>query len=119
MADIERFETATRMSQMAIYENLIWLAGQCGTAGKSVTEQTTEALEKIDRLLMKAGSDKTRLLNTTIWLSNIETYDEMNAVWDKWIPQGFAPTRSCGESRLGGTGYDVEIICVAARETTT
>jgi len=115
MADIERLNTSTRMSQMAIYGDIIWLAGQCGTAGKSVAEQTKEALTKVDDLLAKAGADKTRLVNTTIWLSDISTYDEMNAVWDKWVPEGYAPTRSCGESRLGGTGYNVEIICVAVK----
>jgi len=115
MTGIERFEIGQRMSQMAIYGDLIWLAGQCGSAGKSVTEQTAEALEKVDRLLAQAGADKTRIVNTTIWLEDIRNYDEMNAVWDKWIPEGYAPTRSCGESRLGGTGYSVEIICVAVK----
>lgn len=115
MADIKRIETGKRMSQAVVYGDLVWLAGQCGTAGKSITEQTKEALAGVERLLIEAGSDKTRILNTTIWLENIEAYDEMNAVWDKWIPEGYAPTRSCGESRLGGFGYDVEIICVAAK----
>ena len=44
----------------------------------------------------------------------MDDYDEMNAVWDAWIPEGCAPARACGESRLGGVGYDVEIICIAA-----
>jgi len=114
-AEIERFETGTRMSQMAIYGDLIWLAGQCGSPNKSVAEQTSEALLKIDRLLAEAGSDKTRIVNTTIWLSDISTYDEMNTIWDEWMPEGCPPTRACGESRLGGDGYDVEIICVAVR----
>lgn len=115
MAEIERIDTGARMSQAVICGDFIWLAGQCGTAGKSVAEQTQEALAKIEALLAEAGSDKTRLLNTTIWLTNIEAYDEMNAVWDAWVPEGTAPSRACGESRLAGTGYDVEIICVATR----
>lgn len=114
MADIERIGTGRRMSQAAAYGGLVWLAGQCGTAGDSIAAQTREALTKVDRLLLEAGSDKTRILATTIWLANIDDYDEMNAVWDAWIPEGFAPTRACGESRLGGSGYGVEIICVAA-----
>ncbi len=115
MKQIERFETGRRMSQIVTYGDLVWLAGQCGTAHKSVGDQTTEALEKVENLLKSVGSDKTRILSTTIWLSDIAAYDEMNAVWDAWMPEGCAPARSCGESRLGGTGYDVEVICVAAR----
>ena len=115
MADITRIETGKRMSQAAVYDGLVWLAGQCGTAGENITEQTRETLEKVERLLVEAGSDKTRILNTTIWLANIKDYDEMNTVWDEWVPEGVAPTRSCGESRLGGIGYDVEVICIAAK----
>ena len=113
--DIERYETGHRMSQMVVHGDLIWLAGQCGTANKSTAAQTREALEKIDTLLTQAGSDKTRLLNTTIWLANIEDYDEMNKVWDHWMPEGHAPARACGESRIAGRGYSVEIICCAAK----
>ena len=115
MGDIKRIKTGKRMSQAAVYGGIIWLAGQCGTAGKNVTEQTKEALEKVERLLLETGSDKSRILNTTIWLTRIEDYDEMNAVWDEWIPEGSSPARACGESRLAAVGYDVEIICVAAK----
>ena len=115
MADIKRIKTDQRMSQAVIHDDLIWLAGQCGTAGKTITEQTREALEKVERRLAEAGSDKTRIVNTTIWLANIEDYDAMNAVWDEWMPEGFAPARACGETRLGGVGYDIEIICVAVK----
>ncbi len=114
MADIKRIETGKRMSQAAVYGGLVWLAGQCGTAGEGIATQTEESLAKIDRLLAEAGSDKTRILNTTIWLADMDDYDEMNAVWDAWVPEGHASTRACGESRLAGVGFGVEIICVAA-----
>ena len=115
MDDIVRIQPGRRMSQAVLYGDLIWLAGQCGTAGDNITEQTKEALDRVESLLAKAGSDKSRILNTTIWLADIADYDEMNAVWDEWIPEGCAPARACGESRLGGQGYDVEVICVAAK----
>ena len=115
MSEIERLDVDARMSQAVIHGDTVWLAGQCGTAGESVTEQTREALAKIDALLARARSDKTRILNTTIWLVDIKDYDAMNAVWDDWMPEGCAPARACGESRLGGEGYAVEIICVASK----
>lgn len=113
--EIERFEAGQRLSQMVVYGDLIWLAGQCGTANKSTADQTAEALEKIDLHLAKVGSDKTHILNATIWLADIADYDEMNEVWDKWMPEGCAPARACGEAKLGASGYNVEIICVAAK----
>ncbi len=114
MEEIKRIGIGPRMSQAAVYGGLVWLTGQCGTAGDGIAAQTAESLAKIDRLLAEAGSDKTRILNTTIWLANMDDYDEMNAVWDAWAPEGCTSTRACGESRLGGVGYGIEIICVAA-----
>ncbi|MEM1198767.1 MAG: RidA family protein [Pseudomonadota bacterium] len=115
MLDIARIGVGRRMSQAVVFGDLVWLAGQCGTAHRTITEQTQEALAKIDDLLAEAGSDKSRLLSTTIWLADITDYDEMNVVWDAWLPEGCAPARACGEAKLGGVGYDVEIICVAAK----
>lgn len=116
MNEITRLYTGKRMSQAVIHGDLIWLAGQCGTPGEDITRQTEESLEKVDRLLAEAGSDRSRLLSATVWLADMRDYDAMNAVWDAWVPKGTAPARACGESRLGGTGYIVEIICIAARQ---
>ena len=114
MTTIKRIGVGARMSQAAVFGGLVWLSGQCGTAGESIAAQTREALDKIDQLLAEAGSDKKRILNTTIWLADIGDYDDMNAVWDAWAPEGHTSPRACSEARLGGVGYRVEIICVAA-----
>lgn len=112
--DIRRIEIGPRMSQAAVYGGLVWLSGQCGAPGESIAAQTEQALANVDRLLAAAGSDKTKILSTTVWLANMDDYDAMNAVWDAWAPEGCASTRACGQTRLGGVGYLVEIICVAA-----
>jgi len=115
MSEIKRIETGKRISQAVIHNGLIWLAGQVGTAGESVSAQTQTILFNVERLLAEAGSDKTRILQTTIWLANMDDFAEMNGVWDAWVPQGNAPTRACGESRLATPEYLVEIIVVAAQ----
>ena len=115
MSDITRIECGARMSQAVRFGDLIWLAGQVGTAGASVTEQTRAALAEVDRLLAAAGSDKTRILNAQIWLADMADFAEMNAVWDAWVPAGHAPARATGESALATPDYKVEIIVVAAQ----
>ena len=72
------------MSQAVVHGATIYLAGQVAdqAKGKSVGEQTKEILAKIDGLLAEAGSDKTQILSTTIYLADIGTFAEMNAVWD-------------------------------------
>jgi enamine deaminase RidA (YjgF/YER057c/UK114 family) len=111
---IKRLDIGPRMSQAAIYNNTVYLAGQVGTPGESVAEQTTTILGKIDKLLADAGSDKTRILSATIWLASMDDFAEMNAVWDAWVEPGHTPTRAAGESRLATPDYLVEVIIVAA-----
>ncbi|MCP5372233.1 MAG: RidA family protein [Hyphomicrobiales bacterium] len=111
---IQRFHTGQRMSQAVVHGNTVYLAGQVGAPGQSVTAQTTEILAKIDKLLAEAGSDKSKLLQAVIWLADIGDFAEMNAVWDAWVAPGHAPARACGESKLASPDYVVEIIAVAA-----
>ncbi|MDO9440113.1 MAG: RidA family protein, partial [Beijerinckiaceae bacterium] len=83
-------------------------------AGKSVGEQTQEVLDIIDATLAEAGTDKTKIISATIWLLNISTFGEMNAVWDKWVPAGNTPARATVEARLASPQYHVEIAVIAA-----
>ena len=115
MSEIKRHDTSARMSQIVIHNGTVWLAGQVGTAGTSVTQQTEEILAKIDALLEKAGTDKTRLLQAVIWLKSMDDFAEMNAVWDEWVADGAAPARAAGEARLALPDLRVEVIVVAAR----
>lgn len=115
MSDIKRIETGARMSQAVVHNGIVYLAGQVGKPGASVTEQTKEVLAQIDRLLAECGSDKTRILTAQIWMADMAQFAEMNAVWDSWVPAGHTPARATGESALATPDYKVEIIVVAAQ----
>ena len=112
---IERLETDHRMSQAVIHGDLIWLAGQVGEPGDDVIAQTKTALAEIDRLLAAAGSDKSKILNATIWLADITNFGAMNSVWDAWVDKDNPPARATSEARLATSAYLVEIVVVAAR----
>lgn len=112
---IERKHTGTRMSQIVIHNGTVYLAGQVGTAGDSVADQTAQILAKIEGLLAEAGSGKDRILQAVIWLADMGDFDEMNAVWDAWVPEGHAPVRACGEAKLARPDLTVEIIVTAAQ----
>ena len=111
---IRRIEPGPRMSQAVVHGGVVYLAGQVGAPGASVTEQTRAVLAQIDRLLAEAGSDKSRLLSATIWLDDIADFGEMNAVWEAWIDPATPPARATGESRLAAPEFKVEIIVTAA-----
>ena len=114
---IERHETGPRMSQAVVHGDTVYLAGMVSDSpkGKSTAEQTKSILSKIDGFLAKAGTDKTKLLTATIWLSDIRTVDEFNKVWDAWVVGGQTPARACIEALLQGPDKKIEIQVTAAR----
>lgn len=114
---IERHEVGPRMSQVVVHGDTVYLAGVVAreNAGRSVTDQTREILATIDRHLAKAGTDKSKLLSATIWITDMASFAEMNAVWDAWVSPGNTPARATVEARLASPDYKVEIMVVAAR----
>jgi len=114
---VERHETGPRMSQIVIHGNTVYLAGVVArnAPGKSVTEQTKDVLGIIDGHLKKAGTDKSKLLSANIWITDMKTFGEMNAVWDAWVAPGHTPARATVEAGLASPGYKVEIMVVAAK----
>jgi enamine deaminase RidA (YjgF/YER057c/UK114 family) len=112
-----RIGVGPRMSKAVVHGETVYLSGTVAdkAAGKSVGEQTKEILGIIDELLAEAGSDKTKVLSANIWLTDIKTFAEMNAVWDAWVAQGHTPARATVEAKLAAPQYNVEIACIAAR----
>lgn len=117
MTEIKRIQVGPRMSQAVIHGDTVYLAGQVASEapGKSVAEQTKDIVGRIDKLLAEAGTDKTKLLSATVWLTDISTFAEMNSVWDAWVSPGNTPGRACVEAKLAAPEYTVEIAVIAAR----
>ena len=112
---ITRIETGPRMSQAVLHGETVYIAGQVARdASADVTGQTRQVLEAIDRLLLRAGTDKSRILSATVYLADIATFAEMNAVWEAWVATGHAPARATVEARLALPAYQVEIVVIAA-----
>ena len=112
---VQRIKPGPRMSGAVVHGNTVYLAGQVASqaAGQSVTEQTKEILSIIDSLLAEAGTDKSKLLMANIWLTDMATFQEMNAVWDAWVDRENPPARWTGEAKLATPAYKVEIIVTA------
>lgn len=113
MSQIVRHDAGPRMSQAVVHNGVVHLAGQVGE-GATVAEQTGAVLARIDALLARAGTDRSRLLTAQIWLTDIATFAEMNAVWEAWVHPGATPARATGEVGLAAPHYKVEIIVTAA-----
>ena len=114
---ITRIGAGNRMSEATIFNGLVYLAGQIAedNPGASVSVQMTEVVKRIDDLLAKANSDKTRILSATIYLADIRLFAEMNKVWDAWVVPGHTPARACIEALLQGPDKKIEIQVTAAK----
>jgi enamine deaminase RidA (YjgF/YER057c/UK114 family) len=111
---IRRIAPGPRMSRAVVHGDTVYLSGHV-SEGATVAEQAGKILARIDALLDEAGTNKSNLLSAQIWLSDIATFDEMNAVWESWIDPGAPPARATVESRLAGPEYLIEIAVIAAK----
>jgi enamine deaminase RidA (YjgF/YER057c/UK114 family) len=111
---IRRIEPGSRFSQVVIANGFAFLAGQVADdTSVGVREQTQQVLASIDRLLAKVGSDKSRIVSATVYLSDISTFAEMNAAWDAWVAADAKPARATVEAKLADPVYRVEIQVIA------
>ncbi|MFT4715522.1 MAG: enamine deaminase RidA (YjgF/YER057c/UK114 family) [Paracoccaceae bacterium] len=110
---ITRLESNARMSQAVTHNGLVYLAGQVSD-GDTVTAQTQNVLDNVDRLLAEVGSDKSKILTATIWITDMAEFGEMNAVWDAWVDPANPPARACTEAPLALPKFKVEIMLTAA-----
>jgi len=112
---IERLQTGARMSRIVKHNGTVYLCGQvCADAEKGIKEQTQTMLDKVEALLDDAGSSKKHMLSATIYVKSMEYFADMNAVWDAWVPEGYAPARACVEAKMARDALLVEISVVAA-----
>jgi enamine deaminase RidA (YjgF/YER057c/UK114 family) len=117
---IERIQAGPRMAQAVIHGGTVYLAGQVafGARGGSVTEQMKDTLSRVDALLSESKSSKDRILSVTVFLTDMNTFSEMNEVWDAWIDPGAPPARvTVGVPALGSKDFNLEISIIAAQRS--
>jgi enamine deaminase RidA (YjgF/YER057c/UK114 family) len=115
--DIKRLHVGKTLSEAAIHNGTIYLAGQIAEdLTQNIAGQTREVLGHIDRLLAEAGSDKSRILMCQIFIADMKDFDGMNAEWNTWVADGNAPPRATVEAKLAKTEWLVEMIVTAAQK---
>ncbi|MEH6578352.1 MAG: RidA family protein [Amphritea sp.] len=113
---IERYQTAARMSKVVVHENTVYLCGQVAEdRSADIMEQTRTMLDKVAELLASVGSSPEKILSATIYLKDMAQFQEMNSVWDSWVPEGHAPARACVQAAMASPELLVEISVIAAK----
>ena len=112
---IERLHSSERMSRIVKHNGIVYLSGQVPKESSTdITEQTMTMLDKVDELLLEAGSSREHILSVTIFLKTMNDFSAMNTVWDAWVPKDYAPARTCVEGAMARNELLVEIAVTAA-----
>ena len=115
MSDIQRAGTTQRYSDYTVHNGVVYCVEVPPDEHADVATQTAAMLASVETLLTRAGSGKDRLLLVTLYLTDMNDYDAVNAVWDDWVPAGTAPCRACVQVvRLANPGWRVEVAVQAA-----
>lgn len=112
--NIVRHGTTQRYSDSVAYNGTVYLVEVPANLDADIVGQTQNLLSSVELSLVQAGSDKSRLLMVTIYMSNMDDYVAMNEIWDAWLPEGCAPTRACIQARLANSAFKIEMAVTAA-----
>jgi enamine deaminase RidA (YjgF/YER057c/UK114 family) len=112
---LQRFDVGTRMSEMAVHNGTVYLAGQVADdATQDIAGQTRQVLAAVDALLARAGSDKSKILMVQIFLVDMADFEGMNAAWDAWVSADHTPPRATVQAQLAKPGWKIEMVVTAA-----
>jgi enamine deaminase RidA (YjgF/YER057c/UK114 family) len=104
-----------RMSRIVVNNDVVYISGQTDATGENIKDQTKNVLAKVDSLLMEAGTDKSKLLTSSIWLKDIERdFKGMNSIWNEWLDPDNKPVRATVEANMARPVLLIEVQVTAA-----
>lgn len=113
MDRITRIGNSQRWSDVVIHAGVARWVEVAEDAHLDARGQIAQVLSQIDATLMQISSDRTRILEVTVFLADLQDAPVLNELWDPWVPVGHAPIRACVQAGLGGT-CRVEALITAA-----
>ncbi|KLV08169.1 MULTISPECIES: RidA family protein [Photobacterium] len=112
---IHRINPSKRWSDITVYNGIAHFVEVADSdTSADVSGQAQQIFQQAEAMLAKIGSDKSRILSVTIYLTDFANFDALNEAWEAWLPEGCAPSRACVKAELADPNYLVEIAFVAA-----
>ena len=112
---LSRLNPGPRMSEAVVVGNIAFLAGQVpDDLTADITVQTRQVLSNMDRVIAELGATKADIASVQVWLSDMDDFPGMNAVWDEWVSKEAPPARATGGTSLARSGMRVEMIAIVA-----
>ena len=86
-----------------------------GAFPEGIQAQTRQSLTNVKAILTEAGTDRDHVLKTTVFLSDMNNFAAMNAVYATFFTEGSYPSRSAVEVARLPKDALVEIEVIAAK----
>ena len=116
MSDITYHTPMKKLSDATECNGVIYTAGQVAEdLSVGMKAQTQDVLRQIDALLAQCGSNKSRILSATIYVTDMALKPQMDEAWMTWVDRTRPPARATVEARLGANVL-VEIMVTAAKQ---
>ena len=112
---VPRTEGLPIISKIVVRDSTVYVCGVTPDPVGDVKTQTRQVLERIDKLLQSAGTDKSKLLTAQVWLSDMTLFADHNAAWNDWVDASNPPVRACVGAELWRPNMLVEIMVTASK----
>ena len=110
---------AGHYSQAIVHNNIVYVSGQLPIDPKtgekrigSIEEQTEQALKNLSEILKAAGGNLNQVIKTTVYISDIELWDRVNAIYARFFGE-HRPARAVVPTRNLHFGFQIEIEAIA------
>ncbi len=115
MANITKLDSNDTLSEIAIHNGVVYLAGQVPNDDSlDIKGQSREVFANIDAALAKAGSDKSKILSAQVFITDLANFDAFNSEWNQWVKDITPPARATVEAKLVNPNWLIEIMVIAA-----
>ena len=111
---------AGHYSQAIVHNNLVYVSGQLPIDPESgekrigsIEEQTEQALKNLSEILKAAGSSLNQVIKTTVYISDIELWNRVNAVYARFFGE-HRPARAVVPTKNLHFGFQIEVEAIAA-----
>ncbi len=111
---IKRINKGERMSDVVINGDTLYYTAVPTRVENDIYLQMQSTLADIDQMLKMAGSDKSKILDVTIFLVSSHDLEGMNRAWDEWLDKENPPVRCTVQANLMNPLWKVEVKVVAA-----
>ena len=108
-------------NQAVLVENWLYCSGQIALdpstgvmiGNGNIEEETRQVLKNLMAVVEAAGGESSNVIRTTIYLTDLNDFAKVNAIYAETFSEKTCPARACVEVSNLPKGGKIEIDCIA------